>query len=170
MAKRIQIRRDTAANWTSSNPILAQGEFGYETNTKKFKIGDGITAWSSLSYFTSGGVAALVDLTDVDATNIAIGKTIQVGADGVTHEYVTPLTKLTATITIAVADWAGGTTCTKTVSGLLATDFVTPILDRANLALYVAADITGELQDGQIVFTAATTPTNEIVIPINIVR
>lgn len=88
MAKRIQIRRDTAANWTSSNPILAQGEFGYETNTKKFKIGDGITAWSSLSYFTSGGVAALVDLTDVDATNIAIGKTLQVGADGVTHEYV----------------------------------------------------------------------------------
>lgn len=88
MAKRIQIRRDTAANWTSSNPILAQGEFGYETNTKKFKIGDGITAWSSLSYFTSGGVAALVDLTDVDDTNIAIGKILQVGADGITHEYV----------------------------------------------------------------------------------
>jgi hypothetical protein len=88
MAKRIQIRRDTAANWTSSNPILAQGEFGYETNTKKFKIGDGITAWSSLSYFTSGGVAALVDLTDVDDANIAIGKILQVGADGVTHEYV----------------------------------------------------------------------------------
>ena len=52
MATQIQLRRDTAANWTSSNPILTQGEFGYETDTAKFKIGDGTTAWNSLSYHT----------------------------------------------------------------------------------------------------------------------
>lgn len=50
MANKIQLRRDTAANWTSSNPTLAQGEFGWETDTRKFKIGDGSTAWTSLSY------------------------------------------------------------------------------------------------------------------------
>ena len=50
MADIIQIRRDLAANWTSANPILAQGEFGYELNTGKMKIGDGSTAWISLPY------------------------------------------------------------------------------------------------------------------------
>lgn len=52
---RLQVRRDTAANWTSANPILASGEHGYETNTGKFKIGDGVTAWASLGYFVVGG-------------------------------------------------------------------------------------------------------------------
>lgn len=52
---RLQVRRDTAANWSSANSILASGEHGYETDTGKFKIGDGTTAWSSLSYFITGG-------------------------------------------------------------------------------------------------------------------
>jgi hypothetical protein len=46
----IQYRRDTAANWTAVNPILASGEPGYETNTTFFKIGDGTTSWNSLPY------------------------------------------------------------------------------------------------------------------------
>ena len=53
MANKIQIRRDVAANWTSSNPTLSQGEQGYETDTGKIKIGDGSTAWTSLAYNTS---------------------------------------------------------------------------------------------------------------------
>ena len=52
MADVIQIRRDTAALWTSSNPTLSSGEFGYETDTGKIKIGDGSTAWTSLAYYT----------------------------------------------------------------------------------------------------------------------
>lgn len=48
----LQIRRDTAANWTAANPTLAAGEQGYETNTGKIKYGDGATAWVSLAYFT----------------------------------------------------------------------------------------------------------------------
>ena len=54
MADIIQIRRDTAANWTSANPTLAQGEMGYETDTSKLKFGDGSTAWTGLSYYTAG--------------------------------------------------------------------------------------------------------------------
>lgn len=50
MTTRMQIRRDTAANWTSANPVLASGEFGYETDTGYMKVGDGSTAWTSLSY------------------------------------------------------------------------------------------------------------------------
>lgn len=57
MAKQIQIRRDTSDNWTNTNPILAQGELGYEIDTNLLKIGDGLTAWTSLPYFASGGEA-----------------------------------------------------------------------------------------------------------------
>ena len=46
----MQQRRDTAAGWTSADPTLLSGEFGYETDTGKLKIGDGSTAWSSLAY------------------------------------------------------------------------------------------------------------------------
>lgn len=56
MATKIQVRRDTAANWTSVNPTLSDGELGYETNTGYMKIGNGSTQWSSLSYFTPGAV------------------------------------------------------------------------------------------------------------------
>lgn len=51
----IQLRRDTAANWTSNNPTLAAGEIGIETDTNKGKIGDGSTAWNSLAYVTQWG-------------------------------------------------------------------------------------------------------------------
>jgi hypothetical protein len=50
MADIIQVRRDTSANWTSVNPVLAGGEMGFETNTRKFKFGDGATAWTGLDY------------------------------------------------------------------------------------------------------------------------
>lgn len=50
---RIQLRQDTAANWTSVNPTLAVGEGGYETDTGKIKYGDGATAWTSLPYHFS---------------------------------------------------------------------------------------------------------------------
>lgn len=50
MATQIKIRRDTAANWTSSNPVLAQGEIGYETDTRKGKIGNGSSTWTALAY------------------------------------------------------------------------------------------------------------------------
>jgi hypothetical protein len=46
----IQLKRDTAANWTSINRVLSDGEIGIETDTLKFKIGNGTTAWNSLAY------------------------------------------------------------------------------------------------------------------------
>jgi hypothetical protein len=50
----IQIRRDTAANWTAANPTLAAGEQGWESDTDLLKIGDGATAWNSLAYHGAG--------------------------------------------------------------------------------------------------------------------
>ena len=62
----IQLRRDTAANWTSANPVLAAGQPGFETDTRKWKVGDGTTAWNSLAYM--GGTAAWADITGKPST------------------------------------------------------------------------------------------------------
>ena len=50
MTARIQLRRDTASNWSSTNPTLSSGELGLETDTGKIKVGDNTTAWNSLGY------------------------------------------------------------------------------------------------------------------------
>jgi hypothetical protein len=67
MATRMQQRRGTAAQWISANPILNVGEIGYETDTNKFKIGDGTNHWDDLNYFydaatTAAGINALLDI------------------------------------------------------------------------------------------------------------
>jgi hypothetical protein len=51
MATRIQLRRGTSEDWESANPILSYGEVGIEIDNKRFRIGDGDTAWNSLPYF-----------------------------------------------------------------------------------------------------------------------
>lgn len=51
---RFKLRNGTAAEWTAANPILLQGEIGVETDTRKYKIGDGNTAWAGLSYYIDG--------------------------------------------------------------------------------------------------------------------
>lgn len=69
--ERIQLRHDTAANWTAENPMLQAGELGHETDTGKFKLGTGALAWTSLSYGSIiPGVAAIVN-ADINA-NAAI--------------------------------------------------------------------------------------------------
>lgn len=52
---RFQLRADTAANWTANNPTLASAEPAVESDTKKWKVGDGATAWASLPYFGASG-------------------------------------------------------------------------------------------------------------------
>jgi hypothetical protein len=52
MAVNILLRRGTSAEWSASNPILLEGEVGVETDSKKLKVGDGLTAWISLPYIT----------------------------------------------------------------------------------------------------------------------
>lgn len=57
----IKLRRGTAAEWTSANPVLAAGEMGVETDTNRSKFGDGTTTWSGLSYTVgdSSGVGTI---------------------------------------------------------------------------------------------------------------
>ena len=61
MAVQIQLRGGTAAQWASANPILAERELVVETDTKKIKIGDGVTTYNSLPYNPMVGQATEID-------------------------------------------------------------------------------------------------------------
>jgi hypothetical protein len=76
MSAQIKLRRDTAANWTSVNPILATGEPGLETDTLKLKYGDGVRNWNALSYPTVLIPNSVASATT--ATNLAGGVTSQI--------------------------------------------------------------------------------------------
>jgi hypothetical protein len=78
MTARLQNRRDTAANWTANNPTLAAGEIGLETDTAKYKMGDGTTAWNSLTYAYTAGAAGATGPTG------PIGATGPTGVTGIT--------------------------------------------------------------------------------------
>lgn len=80
MAVQILFRRGLAADWTSVNPVLASGEPGHETDTGRFKIGDGTSTWTALSYADAGGgstVTNLADLADVTATVPTSGQVLK---------------------------------------------------------------------------------------------
>ena len=93
MASIIQIRRDTASDWTSANPTLAQGELGLETDTLKLKAGTGTTAWNSLAYYTLATAGFLATsggtLTGALTTNSTIDGR-DVAADGATADAALP--------------------------------------------------------------------------------
>ena len=71
MTTRIKFRRDTAANWTEQDPVLALGEPGFEQDTNRLKIGDGETAWADLDYASGGSDI----LTDDHSVTITVGNT-----------------------------------------------------------------------------------------------
>ena len=63
---KIQIRNDTAANWKAANPVLLKGEVGIEIDTRKMKVGDGISQWTALKYISDDIVIANTNPTDTD--------------------------------------------------------------------------------------------------------
>jgi hypothetical protein len=73
MPSKIQIRRDTAANWTAANPILATGEPGLEIDTGSIKYGDGSTRWNSLPYSSSPLSALTVDIVPAEDDTVSLG-------------------------------------------------------------------------------------------------
>ena len=124
MADLIQIRRDTAANWTSANTVLAQGELGAETDTSKIKIGDGSTAWTSLAYLIDAG-----GYLTATSTNTLTNKTIS-GASN-TLSAISP-SSVTGTAAILGANTFTGTQ-----------NLADNILQRANLQDY--AEVTNAI-------------------------
>jgi hypothetical protein len=93
----IQIRRGTAAQWTSTNPTLASGEQGFETDTGKMKIGNGSTAWNSLAYLGAGTVTSITAGTGLSGGTITSTGTIAIDSTVATLTDTQTLTNKTLT-------------------------------------------------------------------------
>ncbi len=98
----MQQRRDTAANWTSNNPTLLNGEIGYETDTGYLKIGDGSTAWTSLGYIDGTKVSAYplasADIADGSITSAKLDTNITIAGDLTVNGTTTTINSTTLTV------------------------------------------------------------------------
>lgn len=97
----IQVRRGTASQWTSTNPTLSAGEWGFETDTGKVKIGTGATAWTSLSYIGAGDVTTTGVQTLTNKTLTAPIITLATNAQ--TASYTLALTDQSKVVEMSVA-------------------------------------------------------------------
>lgn len=124
----IELRRGLAADWTANNPVLTAGEPGFETDTLRFKIGNGTTAWVSLAY--QGALTEATEpftLTPTDITNkyVDLAHTPAVAAN--THAFLSgsgPMTYtddfqvITNGTTVKRLSWNGLALETILVSGM----------------------------------------------------
>lgn len=76
MAYKIKVRRSSSSAWTAANPVLSDGEIGFESNTGKFKIGDGTTVWASLYYFKTAADMALDDMSEVSIVSPSVNQNL----------------------------------------------------------------------------------------------
>lgn len=98
----IQVRRGTASQWTSTNPTLAAGEFGFESDTNKFKIGTGATAWTGLSYAAgTGTVTSITAGTGLSGGTITTSGTIAIDT-ATTADLTTAQTLTNKTLTAPI--------------------------------------------------------------------
>jgi hypothetical protein len=93
----IQVRRGTASQWTSANPTLASGEWGFESDTNKVKIGNGSTAWNSLGYTGAGSVTSITAGTGLSGGTITTTGTIAIDSTVATLTGTQTLTNKTLT-------------------------------------------------------------------------
>lgn len=123
MANKIQLRRDTAANWVAVNPVLSQGEPGVELDTNKWKIGNGTSTWAVLSYqgtqlptnsagylYNNGSGTLSWGAIQTGGTVTSVG--LNLGSTGLTSSTATITSSGTFAITGTLAIAHGGTGAT----------------------------------------------------------
>jgi hypothetical protein len=134
MATRIQVRRGTTSEWNTANPILTEGEFGYNTTLDKFKIGDGTSTWSVLEYVPTsadlssslGDYIELIEkgsadgVAELDASSNVLTKTAVVfeGATADAYETTLLVTDPTADRTITLPNVTGTVITTGNLSDI----------------------------------------------------
>lgn len=156
MAIQIQIRRGTSSEWSTSNPILAQGEVGYELNTGKAKVGDGLTAWNSLGYFNPNNSVTSVAMTTPTGLQVSGSPITTSGTLALTYAsgYSIPTTSSQTNWDTAYTDrykWDGGS------SGLNAST------GRTSLGLGTAATLNAGSANGVATLDGSgTVPTSQL--------
>lgn len=147
----LQQRRGTAASWTSTNPTLAAGEIGFESDTGKIKIGNGSTAWNALAYTASSTAVTYL-------FNATGGQTTFSGADanGLTLAYTVGAEQvyLNGVLQVRGSDYtATNGTSIVLVSGALVSDVLNVI---AFSALSLSDTYTQAQADAKFFQTAST--------------
>lgn len=175
---RLQVRRGTSSSWTSTNPILYAGEIGYETDSSRFKIGDGTTSWSSLDY------AAVVPTGFIAGSGIGIsvaadGSTVTISSNNPTvepedisglTEYIQDIIGLSGLasgsgISVSYNDSTGLTTISLSDPTIQLSD-ITDLSSNARTFLGTptsanfATLVTDETGSGSVVFSSGATLTN----------
>jgi hypothetical protein len=177
MAIRIQLRRDTAANWTSSNPVLRAGELGIETDTLKFKIGNGSSTWTQITAYanvTSTGLANSLNdyILAADQGNAGGPAELDSNGDllvpensiilwddaGYTYTTTVTATQPTANRTITIPDATGTVALAENVAALSGATFT------GNISLPTQITFEGATADAHETVIAVTDPTSDRVI------
>ena len=145
MPNRIQLRRGISADWTSANPLLAEGEICVELDTGKFKIGDGINYWNDLLYSTGP--------SGPQGSPGAIGSQGPTGADGLTAYQIAEANGFIGT----AAQWLESLVGHKGDTGTAATIRV----GNVSTGVSIAVTTTGTSQNAYLNFVIPQGPQGE---------
>lgn len=151
MAIKSQIRRGTAAQWSAANTVLSNGEWGLETDTKKIKIGDGITPWSSLVYITDETYANAISYA-ISVANQAYTNSVNYVANGVANGSIVVANAVYA----ANAGLLGGSSLS-TIQGQITGNASTAYANSVAYTNAVANAITNSVSNGTVVALNANT-------------
>lgn len=156
------MRRDTAAAWTASDPVLASGEFGFETDTARLKIGNGATPWQALSYFDAVPRATVAPPAVGTA---AVGTSGFVARQDHSHDLPSAIS-CTTLVTSGNATVGGALTVTGALVGgththtaAAVTDFAEAVDDRVAALLIAGAGVSLTYNDNANTLTVAVSGT-----------
>jgi hypothetical protein len=153
---RLQLRQDTAANWTSVNPTLLAGELGRESDTGKIKIGTGSAAWTALAYMPGSQLSAypIVNVDIAAGAEIAVSKL----ADG------TPRQLLQTDAAGTGVEWASNIDIPGTLDVTSAATFDNNVIIQGDLTVNGTETIintqTLDVEDKNIVIGKVVTPSD----------
>ena len=180
MAVRIQMRRGAATSWNATDPVLAEGEFGFDTTAGQLKIGTGTTSWSNLDYLITdaslgtslgdyielaekGSTSGVAELDSVRNLLVPNSSIIFEGSSADAHETTLTVTNPTADRTITIPDSTGTLVLSDgsgnvTISGNLTVSGTTTTIDSTTINVVNSFVFEGTANDFETTLTI-TDPT-----------
>jgi|DEB0MinimDraft_10_1074344.scaffolds.fasta_scaffold20794_2 hypothetical protein len=150
MATKIQIRRGTASEWSSANPVLSSGELALVTDLSKIKVGDGSTNWNSLAY---------ISLTNTD--DLTEGSSNLYFTDQRAIDAVVDSPSLTGTPTAPTADYDDDS------NKIATTGYVQNAIERVTINSVSASAYELELADAGEIIEMDYASANILTVPLN---
>ena len=153
MAYTILFRRGTDDQWTQANPILNLGELGFVTDTRRFKIGDGLTNWNSLPYSTATLVDGKIPLDQIpDTSKISVNEVSSIAqrnALTVQSGDIAVVAEEEKTYIYNGTSWVGLLT-SPDLTGIATEQYVNDSIDNLNLAQYQSSQQVNDIVDSAI--------------------